>query len=234
MARVPSEYEGMIAAAQAALAEVSQQKKPGAVLIMMYERLIQMFVNSGADPAEFNPYYNLYLASNMAKVLKRVQGIAKSYPPTKRKGVGEDGGIVRLQSGEWIFPHDGNNGSPVGGDGDSDPDEGPDIPTGGLDWAPASEEARARQMLQDVAKEMGFGPGDEALPFIREVAKRLGGRWGLNGKRGNASDPSRDLLAWNMPGTLPQCWDVLQDEGGRNNIVWQALPWGGKSVWLAP
>ena len=229
---VPKEYEPMIALAQAELAKVSKQKKPSAVLVQIYEELVHQFVTSGADPNEFNPRFNLYLAGRLTRVLQRVQGIAKAYPPTKRKGVGTDGGVIHLQQGEWIFPFEGK-GDPVPTEGDPG-EEDPDIPTGGLDWAPAGEEARARQMLADVAKELDFGPYDDPLPFIREVAKRLGGRWGLNGKRGNANDPSGDLLAWDMPGTLPQCWDVLQDAGGANRIVWQPLPWGGKSVWISP
>lgn len=231
---VPKEYEGLIAEAEAALRAAAGQKKPSAVLRQIYEELLQRFVNSGADPEEFNPHYNLYLASNLTKVLKQVQKIAAANPPTKRKGVGVDGGLTTRPGGEWIFLFDGKGGESVPTGDPGDPDEEADIPTGGLDWAPAGEIARAQAMLQDVADELGFGPYDDPLPFIREVARRLGGRWGLNGKRGNPNDPSTDLLAWNMPGTLPQCWDVLLDAGGKNTIVWQPLPWGGKSVWLSP
>lgn len=231
MPNVPKEYEAVIALAQAELAKVSQQKKPGQVLKQVYEELVQQFIASGANPEDFNPHLTLYTASQIARVIGKVQSIAKAYPPTKRKGVGKDGGVIKLNPGEWIFLFEGHQGTPAG---EFDPEESPDIPTGGLDWAPAGEIGRAQEMLRAVADEMNFGYGDDALAFIREVAKRLGGRWGLNGKRGNPNDPSTDLLAWNIPGYLPQCWDVIQDAGGENRITWQPLRWGGPSVWLAP
>lgn len=101
---------------------------------------------------------------------------------------------------------------------------------------PASERARAEAALQDVAKRTGFGPYKKPLPFIIAVAQALGGSWGLNGKRGNASDPSADVLAYRIPGGPPQLVDVLQDGGGLNKIVWQELVYNGPggAVWIDP
>jgi hypothetical protein len=233
MAHVPKEYESMIALARAELAKVSKQKGPAAILRQVYESLIEEFIKSGADPEEFNPTYNLYLAKNLTRVLSRIQAISLSYPPTKRKGVGTDGGVTNLSPGEWIFPHTGSKGSPTGGDDDDDIDD--NWEGGGVfDWAPAAEISRAQAMLNQVAEEIGFGMFDNALDFVRAVAQRLGGRWGLNGKRGNPNDPSTDLLAWDIPGHPPQTFDVIFDSGGQNKIVWQPLPYGPKAVWIKP
>jgi hypothetical protein len=90
-------------------------------------------------------------------------------------------------------------------------------------------------MLAMVRLETGFGPNMPPLPYVRAVAQRLGGEWGLNGKRGNPNDPSGDILAYRLPGQ-PQLYDVLQDGGGANGVAWQPLeyPQTAGAVWLDP
>jgi len=109
-----------------------------------------------------------------------------------------------------------------------DPKPMPDVPQ--------SEQDRAQAMLATVRAETGFGPDQPPLPYVRLVAQKLGGSWGLNGKRGNANDPSGDVLAYDFPGQQPQLYDVLQDGGGANNPAWQPLeyPQSAGAVWLAP
>ena len=101
---------------------------------------------------------------------------------------------------------------------------------------PQSEQDRAQAMLATVRAETGFGPGQEPLPYIRTTAQRLGGQWGLNGKRGNPNDPSGDILAYDFPGQQPQLYDVLRDAGGANDPAWQPLeyPQSAGAVWLDP
>jgi hypothetical protein len=88
---------------------------------------------------------------------------------------------------------------------------------------PDAEKARAQTMLATVRAETGFGPNQEPLPYVREVARRLGYPWGLNGKRGDANNPSGDILAYDFPGQQPQLYDVLGDSGGANNPQFGAL-----------
>jgi hypothetical protein len=88
-------------------------------------------------------------------------------------------------------------------------------------------------MLQTVAEERGFGPYQPPFPFIVEVARRLGGNWGLNGIRGNPKRPAADVLAYRIPGEYPQLYDVLYSSGVRNVLMWHAHN-RGPSVWLDP
>jgi hypothetical protein len=100
---------------------------------------------------------------------------------------------------------------------------------------PQSEQDRAQAMLATVRAELNFGPNQPPFPYVQRVAQRLGGEWGLNGKRGNPNDPSGDILAYRLPGQ-PQLYDVLQDGGGANGVAWQPLeyPQTAGAVWLDP
>jgi hypothetical protein len=230
MAKLPPEYEPLIAQIIAEQQKVSKQKLPPAIVKEMYKQLQAMVsAQSGTD---FDPSVLSYVAFNMTKVFSRILGLAKSYPPTKRHGVGDDGGVKQVSGEDWVWLFSGMEGGDPNG-GDDGGDDG-DFPTGPLDWAPPGEIQRARDTLDAVAKELDFGFGDDPLAFVREVARRLGGRWGLNGKRGNAGDPSKDVLAWDIPGALPQIFDVLGDAGGDNKIQWLPLRYGQASVWIAP
>ena len=53
-------------------------------------------------------------------------------------------------------------------------------------------------------------PNADCRPFIVAVAKDLGGKWGLNGKRGNAADLSKDVLDYLDGGTV-WLFDVIGD-----------------------
>lgn len=101
---------------------------------------------------------------------------------------------------------------------------------------PAAEQQRAQAMLASVRTETGFGPNQPPLPYVRRVAQRLGGKWGLNGKRGNVNDPSGDILAYDFAGAQPQLYDVLGDGGGANSPQFGALeyPQTAGAVWLHP
>lgn len=232
MPNVPPEYEGVITAAVEEMRKHSKQRRPSQVLKEVYGALVDEFIKAGAPPEGFNPAHTYYVALQMTRVVGHVQTIAKSNPPTHRKGMGKDGGIVRLNNEDWIFLFEGVEGEgfdPSDPDGDGDPGD-----SGTFEWASQSEQDRAFNMMEIVAADMGFGPDDEPLPFIREVARRLGGRWGLNGKRGNATDLSSDVLAWDIPGYPPQLFDVLIDSGGENTLTWQRLRYGQAAVWIAP
>jgi hypothetical protein len=87
------------------------------------------------------------------------------------------------------------------------------------------ERARAEAMLRTVKNETGFGAGKEPLPFVRTVAERLGYPWGLNGKRGNPNDISKDILAWDIPNQQPLLVDVLIDSGGANGLTFDLKPY---------
>jgi len=115
-----------------------------------------------------------------------------------------------------------------------DPDPKPDPKP--MPDVPQSEQDRAQAMLAQVRAETGFGPNMPPLPYIRTVAQKLGGEWGLNGKRGNPNDISGDVLAYRFVGEQPQLYDALQDGGGANNPAWQPLeyPQTAGAVWLAP
>lgn len=100
---------------------------------------------------------------------------------------------------------------------------------------PNDEVTRAQAALNNVAAKMKFGKYQDPKPFVIAVARELGGNWGLNGKRGNPNDISGDILAWRMPGRVPQLVDVLYDSGGQNKIVWQESPYDqGPAVWIDP
>lgn len=90
---------------------------------------------------------------------------------------------------------------------------------------PPTEQTRAVVMLETVKRETGFGSNQEPLPFITEVVCRLKYPWGLNGKRGNVTDPSKDILAYDVPHEQPLLVDVLVDSGGKNQLTFNPLPW---------
>lgn len=233
MASLPSEYETIMQQVEAYRLAHTDQKPPTEVLKMIYKQLISDALSKGGEVSAQKIFYT---AQNLMKVINRVQGLAKLYPPTHRKGVGKDGGVIRTTQEPWLWVFDGNEGAGGGGGGGEetgDVDFG-DLDQGIFDWAPQSEEDRAKAMLRQVADEIGFGPGDDPLAFVDTVARRLGGRWGLNGKRGNPNDPSRDVLAWDIPGHPPQLFDVLIDSGGSNQLSWQPLAYGQKAVWIKP
>lgn len=99
-----------------------------------------------------------------------------------------------------------------------------------------SEITRAVSMLAVVREETGFGPNQDDLPYVRLVAQRLGGRWGLNGKRGDPSNISHDILAYRVDGQQPILVDVLVDGGGANGPAFSVLPYPepAGAVWLDP
>jgi len=233
MADLPEQFGPLMDIAEKALKEAEGQATPSKVLKRILKELVVQFADAGGTVEQFDGHLAVYTAENVYKVLAKVQQIAVKNPPTHRKGRGKDGGITVMSGQEWIFYFDG---SQKGGKDSNNPDEPDEDPFEGiLDWAPASEQDRARAMMQQVAEEMDFGYGDDQWAFVREVARRLGGRWGMNGKRGNPNDPSGDILAWDLPGFAPQLFDILQDSGGENNLQWSPLPYSTKgAVWLAP
>jgi hypothetical protein len=101
---------------------------------------------------------------------------------------------------------------------------------------PSSERARAQDMLRTVASEIGFGAFQSPKRLIVLTAQRLGGNFGLNGKRGNVNDISKDILAYRIPGRQPQLVDVLIDSGGENKLSWSELeyPQPAGAVWIDP
>jgi hypothetical protein len=88
---------------------------------------------------------------------------------------------------------------------------------------PSAEIERAKAMLATVRGERAFGPNQEPLPYIKAVAQRLGYPWGLNGKRGDANNPSGDILAYDFPSQQPQLYDTLGDAGGSNTPTFSPL-----------
>jgi hypothetical protein len=90
---------------------------------------------------------------------------------------------------------------------------------------PVAEQQRAQAALASVRSELHFGPNQEPLPYVRAVTSRLGYPWGLNGKRGDANNPSGDILAYDFPGQQPELYDVLGDGGGANSPQFNALPY---------
>lgn len=101
---------------------------------------------------------------------------------------------------------------------------------------PASERTRAEEMLHAVATEIGFGPFQDPKRLIVLTAQRLGGNWGLNGKRGDPHNISGDILAYRIPGAQPQLVDVLIDSGGDNGLSWSELeyPQPAGAIWIDP
>lgn len=95
---------------------------------------------------------------------------------------------------------------------------------------------RAKEMLALVRREWNFGSNQNDSPYVREVAARLGGNWGLNGKRGDPQNVSHDILAWKVPGSQPVLFDVLVDGGGANGPAFEQLPYPepAGAVWLDP
>jgi hypothetical protein len=231
MANLPPEYGPLMDLAEAELKKAAGQKKPSAVLKLIYKELVAQFALSGGTVEQFNGYLMFYTAQNVLKVLSRVQQISVKNPPTHRKGRGKDGGITVMSGQEWIFYFDGSQGGGKTGDGEDDSEPYDEI----LDWAPQAEQDRAWAMMLQVAAETGFGEGDDQWVFTREVARRLGGRWGMNGKRGNPNDPSGDILAWDIPGFAPQLFDILIASGEENKLAWQPVRYSPTgAVWLAP
>lgn len=98
------------------------------------------------------------------------------------------------------------------------PEPKPVMPT-----VPAAEISRAQSVLATVRSERNFGANQEPLPYVKAVAQRLGYPWGLNGKRGDANNPSGDILAYDFPGQQPQLYDTLGDAGGANVPTFSAL-----------
>lgn len=233
MADLPPEFGPLMDMAEEALKKAAGQKKMSAVLHQLLKELVDQFIAAGGTVEQFNPNLAVYTALNIAKVIERVNQIALKNPPTHRKGRGKDGGITVLSGQEWIFYFDGSQKGDKKDPSDDGTDEDPY--DGVLDWAPSSEQDRARAMMGEVARDTNFGEGDDQWAFTREVARRLGGRWGLNGKRGNPNDPSGDVLAWDIPGFAPQTFDILIDSGGENKLTWRPLPYtGAGAVWIAP
>lgn len=100
---------------------------------------------------------------------------------------------------------------------------------------PAAEIARAKAEI--AAHPLGENLPD--LPWTKERVASLGGRWGLNGKRGNPNDPSHDIFAYRWsddPSQQPILVDVLGDGGGANVEAFQIQPWPepAGAVWIAP
>jgi hypothetical protein len=110
------------------------------------------------------------------------------------------------------------------------PEEPPMTPT-----IPQNEIDRAKQVLSQVRTETKFGPGKDDLPYVKEVARRLGPPWGLNGKRGDPNNLSHDILAWFLPNAQPILVDVLGDGGGDNTAQFGILeyPQAAGAVWVA-
>jgi hypothetical protein len=88
---------------------------------------------------------------------------------------------------------------------------------------PQSEIDRAKAALATEHVLRNFGSNMDPLPYVRAAAQRLGYPWGLNGKRGDANNPSGDILAYDFPGAQPQLFDVLGDAGGANAPQFSAL-----------
>jgi hypothetical protein len=204
------------------------------------KQVIAQLNEAGIPEEEFLPEHKAQLASAMRKIVQWALTVADNNPATHRKGYGEDGGIVTTPvTGEIRFPFSGGGPSgppgPVGTPGTPPPGpKGPDDEFFG--WVPDGEQDRAFDMMEAVAAETGFGRYDEPFPFVRAVARALGGNWGLNGKRGNPNDPSGDILAYDFPGYQPQLFDVLIDGGGKNQLTWSALPYPQRygAIWIAP
>lgn len=108
-----------------------------------------------------------------------------------------------------------------------------------MPFIPEQEVKRAKEMLSTVRVQTGFGPGKPPFPYVKEVAARLGGKWGLNGKRGNKNDPSTDILAYKLsddPSIQPIIVDVVVDGGGANGEAFGVLEYPQEfgAVWIAP
>lgn len=74
---------------------------------------------------------------------------------------------------------------------------------------PDTELARLDASLR--ARASLLTPNADCRPFIVAVANDLGGRWGLNGKRGNATDPSKDVLDYLDASNTVWLFDVIGD-----------------------
>jgi hypothetical protein len=88
---------------------------------------------------------------------------------------------------------------------------------------PQNEIDRAKNALATEHILRNFGANMDPLPYVRAVAQRLGYPWGLNGKRGDAKNPSGDILAYDFPGQQPQLFDVLGAAGEANSPQFSAL-----------
>ncbi len=250
---IPPAWQKTVLAAIATCIEQRTGMPPDEILKKIYTELVNLMapyaqhytlpVEGSEKPIEMDlPIETLaYTALGLRRVVKYAMKYADENPPTHRKGYG-DSFETTIYPGPLIFKlGGGTKGSwPEGpGNGYPDPEEPPPDDDGGgyIEWVPPEETSRAKAMLNDVAAEVGFGAGDDPLDFIRQVAKRLGGNWGLNGKRGNPNDPSKDVLSWRIEGYAPQNFDVIQDAGGKNKITWQPLPYYAidrNAVWIEP
>lgn len=108
------------------------------------------------------------------------------------------------------------------------------IPQSEFDRANAVLHARAALLVRDTP----------SFPFLVAVAQQLGGKWGLNGKRGNRTDPSRDVLTY-LDGGVVHLYDVIGDAWdpatgkGANTLgsvggEGETHPNGEGGVWLDP
>jgi hypothetical protein len=100
---------------------------------------------------------------------------------------------------------------------------------------PDNEIARAKAEI--AAHPLGDNLPD--LPWTTARVRALGGRWGLNGKRGNRNDPSHDIFAYQWSDDASQqpiLVDTLGDGGGANIEAFQILPWPepAGAVWIDP
>jgi hypothetical protein len=244
---VPGPSEAQVAAAIARAEELRAARVASGDLFSTTELLkecqklvLAEMKASGIPEEEFLPEHQAQLAAAMRKIVAWSFMVADKNPPTHRKGFGEDGGVTEeIVSGEIVFAFGGGGSGPDVPDGGGLPEPSPDDPDdddGFFGWVPDSEQDRAFDMMRQVAADTGFGRYDEPFPFIRDVARALGGNWGLNGKRGDPNNPSADVLAYNFPGYQPQLFDVLIDSGGKNELTWSALVYPQRygAVWIAP
>ncbi len=206
----------------------------------LHKAVIDRAGGSSTSDDDFPPELHVYLATQLRKLMSWTLTKAAANPPTHRMGIGEDGGLEETANPpDLIFLFGGGHSGGGGDGGDGGGGDGGDGSDGGdtgefVDWVSDAEQNRAKDMLVAVATAMDFGYGDDGLPFVRAVAQALGGRWGLNGKRGNPNDPSGDILAYDFPGQWPQLFDVLLDKGRTNKLTWQPLAYGPGAVWIAP
>src|SRR4051812_30351855 len=152
MADLPPEYGPLMDLAEVELKKAAGQKKPSAVLKQIYKELVLQFAQAGGTGDQFNGHLMLYTAENVVKVLAKVQQISLKNPPTQRKGRGKDGGVTVMSGQEWIFYFDGTQKGDTPSTGEDGTDDEPY--SGILDWAPNSEQDRARAMMAEVAADM--------------------------------------------------------------------------------
>lgn len=229
---IPGKYQQMVldAVAKSYARRAADPENMTAKMIAdeVYKQIADA-AKAGSDDEEFIPGHQLQVAMALRRFATWALKYAAKNPPTHRKGFGEDGHIVTIDAPDLIFVFGGGPVAnvPTGSDGlpPADPyvpeDEG-DV----FEWVSDDEINRARSMLDVVANDIGFGDYTDPFELVRETALRLGGNWGLNGKRGNANDPSKDILAYDFPGYQPQLFDVIVGAGDYGqHIGWAPLPY---------